>query len=692
MYRYLPFVAGAVMGFTVLPAIAESISEVEELVVRGEKEGGRAEPLFLPTHKPGMSADTAELLRDETGVSGARMGGRGIDPIIRGQSQSRLNVILDGAYIQNACPNRMDPPTAYSALSSYDSITVIKGSQSVIYGPGGSGGTVLFERKAPQFLPGENVIGSLSAGYLDNSETSSLDANLAVGNQSGYLRLLAEYQDADNYDDGNGEETRTAYTTQSGNVMLGWTPTEDDLVELNLETVQERDVLYAGAGMDSPSSDADTIRLRYQRDDDFGPFSRFKANAYQSQVSHQMDNYSLREQLPMAMSMRAPTESDTLGGRWLGELMFGQHVISLGMDYQLNNRDGERYSGPAGQYPQMLQSILWPDAELEQAGLFAEWLLEKEHRAWKAGLRYDRVEASIGRGDEKPAVAMSPTPNVLYSQYYASTSDQAVEDNISGFVYYQRGAGKGDLFGSLSRSVRSADATERYLASFSRMMGVDKSWVGNPNLEPEQHHQLELGYKQESVSSSLSASIFYNRVTDFILQDLARGQQGVLINNGTATIYRNVSATLYGGELEGGLKLADSWRTKAGLAYVYSENTTDNRPIAQTPPLELRWLVEYENNGWLMGSQLVVNASQSRADISQGSGQDMQDSAGWGVLNLYSRYPFNDKAALEIGINNLFDKAYAYHVNRANIDPFNPDPVLVNEPGREFWAKIHMRF
>ncbi len=77
-------------------------------------------------------SDGGELLRNIPGISGIRQGGRGIDPIIRGQSNNRLNILLDGAYVHGGCPNRMDPPTAYSSMNSYDNIIVIKGSQSVV--------------------------------------------------------------------------------------------------------------------------------------------------------------------------------------------------------------------------------------------------------------------------------------------------------------------------------------------------------------------------------------------------------------------------------------------------------------------------------------------------------------------------------------------------------------------------------
>ena len=46
--------------------------------------------------------------------------------------------------------------------------------------------------------------------------------------------------------------------------------------------------------------------------------------------------------------------------------------------------------------------------------------------------------------------------------------------------------------------------------------------------------------------------------------------------------------------------------------------------------------------------------------------------------------------ALDAGIDNLFDKAYANHLNRANA--FDPVQVQVNEPGRSFWARLTATF
>ena len=128
---------GVMLG---LGAVSLSAAEKEEAVQLDEMVVEEA-PLAPDTTKiqmpaaeldPALPSDAGEALRSVVGVSGTRMGGHGIDPIIRGQNQTRLNILLDGAYIHGGCPNRMDPPTAYSAVETYDEVEVIKGFQSFV--------------------------------------------------------------------------------------------------------------------------------------------------------------------------------------------------------------------------------------------------------------------------------------------------------------------------------------------------------------------------------------------------------------------------------------------------------------------------------------------------------------------------------------------------------------------------------
>jgi len=676
---------------------AASIAAEPVIMVEDAELTNPSEVVWPPREiQPGMASDGGELLRNIPGIAGSRMGGHGIEPIIRGQSHNRLNVILDGAYMYGACPNRMDPSTAYATVESYDQVTIIKGSQSVVHGGGGSGGTILFERETERFYEDEKFRGSVSAGYQGNSDTKEASIDLAAGNQNAFIRMIGNYTDANSYEDGDGNKTRTAFESKGGTAIIGFTPSEDTRLELSFEATREDDVLFSGAGMDSLFSDNDTVRIKFKRDAEVGPFSAVNAELYSSKIDHLMDNYSLRT-LSAPMKMATPTTSDTYGGRLSGNLETDNgSTWTFGMDHQNNNREARRYRGPGGGGdPTTLQAVMWPDVDIAQSGLFAEVKHPlSETNSLKAGLRYDYVDTSIR--DENvvanPNGAVFRTPNQLFALYYGDTAKDENEHNLGGFFTFEhRLSTETALFTTLSRSVRTADATERYLAGDHGM--VPMRWIGNPNIDPEKHHQVEFGVNVNKTGWDLSSTVYYNRVDDYILRDRAHGQDEILLND-NATIYRNVDATLYGLEIEAGIRWSKNWSSRTTLAYVHAENRSDNRPIAQTPPLDATINLEYIGSNWYVGAKVSAQSKQNRVedDAASDSGLDADKTSGWAILDLYGSYEIKDNASVKVGINNLFDRTYAHHVNRANADPFNPGPVQVNEPGRSVWVRFNASF
>lgn len=669
-------------------AVADSHNAGADTLDTIDITGDPVRPTRTPIDPESLSPgrESADALRDLLGVSGSRMGGHGTDVSIRGLSQTRINVLLDGAYVHGGCPNRMDPPTAYAASGNYEALTVMRGTQTLEYGGGGPGGTILFERVTERFDDEERVRGSVEAGYRGNSNTTDLGLDVAAGDQRGFVRFIGSHTDARSYDDGDGDEVRSAYTDSGATLILGYTPDDLTRAEISFERQETGDLLFPGAGMDSPQADNDTIRLKFNTEQRHGPFTRIRAELYRSEVEHVMDNYTLRP-LTAPAQMRAPSSSDTTGGRIVGELASSYGRWKIGVDMQNNARDARRFNDSSGN----LNSVLWPDVEIRQTGVFAELTHDLDAASrLSGGLRYDYVvsDASSSKANEDPTGGPM-SPNALYAIYYdGAEADRETDHNVGGLLRYEHDLPAGTtVYAALSRSVRNADATERFMASNGTMPGM--RWVGNPEIEPEKHHQAELGLAIRRDGWDLDASLFYNEVSDYILRDrfAAAG------NN--ATIYRNVDATLSGGEASLGYRFNDNLRAEFGVAYVRAQNESDGRAIAQTPPLEGVASLSYTRDRWQAGAKLRVAARQDRVDTVsssgiEGQGLDVQETPGWGVLDLFAGYEISDDLKIDIGVDNLFDKDYAQHLNRANA--FDPTQVQVDEPGRSAWVKVRASF
>lgn len=683
-----PVAVGADEPSTLLP-------EVEVIRERPAFTPPTASSSQLKDLDSGARADGGDLLRRLPGVSGSRMGGHGIDPIVRGQSQNQINVLIDGAHAYGGCPNRMDPPTTLLDLDAYDSLTLIKSAQTVRYGGGGSGGTILLERNTPRFTAGESPRLRFSGGLTDNSDTQSASADIAIGSPLGFARATGSYRSADDYEDGNGNLVNSAYHSEAAGLTLGVTPSDGTRAELSYDATHDWDVRFAGAGMDSPYSNSNQWRLKLSQEVAAGPLRSVSGELYSVRVDHLMDNYSLRP-LTSPFRMRAPTESNTTGGRVIAEAVSGPTDWALGLDYLAVARDATRYWNYKSSSVNVPQSYLWPDVEQDDLGLFAE--LEHSLGAAgriDAGLRFDRIDASLSeaRANASPTgPAWVLSPNRLYQTYYGRAADDASENNLGGYLRYGRALGEGlQVSAGLSRSLRTADATERYLAANGNP--ASSRWVGNPGLDPEQHHQIDLALTRTAAAWRSGVEVFYDRASDYILRDRAHGQSGILQND-NATIYRNIEAELTGGEWTGEIRLGQGWNAGASLAYVHAQNRTDGRAIAQIPPLNGVVTLDYRAARWSAGARVNWSDTQNRVDEDPltGSGLDVGETAGWWVLDLYGRVELGAGASLRMGIDNLFNRAYAYHVNRASLDPFNPEAVQVLEPGRMVWILASVEF
>ncbi len=649
----------------------------EEMIITGIR---MEKPLVLETNpktprQPLPAQDGADYLKTIPGFSVIRKGGTSGDPVFRGMAGSRLSLMLDGDVVLGGCGSRMDPPTAYVFPETYDRIRLIKGPQTVLYGPGNSAGVVLFERDHKRLTePGWKFHGSL-LGASFNRDDEVVD--VTGGTTDFYARAMASHSAQENYSDGDGNEIHSQYDRWNTNLAVGWTPSEDVTLELS-GSKSDAEAAYADRGMDGSKFARDNLNLKLILENISPLVKKLEAQAYYNYVDHVMDNYSLREPTGAGMQMASNPDRKTEGGRVLITLTPSTSAeLAIGVDTQTNAHTNRSTANQAMAPYQDSPRI--EDAYFQQLGVFGEWTQHfSQDQRVIGGLRFDDWSAEDNRSTISVGTTKVPNPNL---------NDERKETLSSGFLRYEKDLHTITIYSGLGHNKRFPDYWE-----FIGKESLDA--ITAFNLEPEATTQLDIGaiYRKDRIKAS--ASIYYNTIDNYLMI-----QTGVVKPTGvatrTATVTRNVDAKTWGMEAELSYALTDTWRAETSLATVRGTNESDDTSLAQLPPIELRLGVSYEKAKWSAGAFWRAVNEQNRVDIRKGNiaGQDIGPSERFNVVSLNLGWRANKNLLITSGVDNLFDKTYAEHISRAGAMISGYDQTTrVNEPGRNFWLKAQLSY
>lgn len=655
---------------------ARAADPLDEIVVTAARMHA---PLLVVTdpqapRQPLPAHDGADYLKTIPGFSVIRKGGTDGDPVFRGMAASRVNILLDGEQVLGGCGMRMDPPTAYVFPEAYDRIVVIKGPQTVLHGPGNSAAAVSFEREMQRF---EQTGYTARASALGASfGRNDLVGDLRAGTPQVYGQLTATRAASDDYDDGAGETVHSEYERWSANAALGWTP--DEYTQAELTGVRsDGEAAYADRSMDGVMFDRENVGFSFERKGLTERVSRLEARGYYNYVDHVMDNYSLRDFTPTAtMPGKAVQNPDrrTTGGRMALDLALARAATAtVGADLQQNEHS---LRGTMNQdmlpYQQMARV---DDAWFRSVGFFGELNQPIGERARAiAGLRADLWDARDERETLRSGMTVVPNPTAGAERETTLTS---------GFARVERdlAARPATIYAGLGHVQRFPDYWELISAGKESVDSLSAFRTA-----PEKTTQFDTGivWTSERIAASLAA--FYSDVDDYILIE-----SGYLKAPRRVTVTRNVDARTWGGEADATIALAPRWSATGSLAYTRGENRTDDRPLAQMPPLELRTGLNYTGARWSAGALWRVVTEQDRYALNQGNivGQDLGRTGGFGVLSLNAGWRPAAGVLVTAGVDNLFDKLYAEHLSRggAMVAGFE-QTTRVNEPGRTLWLKV----
>lgn len=665
--------------------LPDDSAELSPVVVVASQQSMPTKEIINPKTalQPLPAQDGADLLKSVAGMSVTRKGGSSGDPLLRGLGGSRLLIMADDQTVLGGCPARMDPPTSYLFPDSYDRVVITKGPQAVDQGPGMITGSVRFVRDEKRLTePTAKMDAALTRGSFARGD-SYFDG--LIGNQYGWLRFNASQNESKDYKDGSGQTVHSAFNRHNQIIQGALTPTDNTLIAAQYERSRGH-ARYADRSMDGSQFDRDawSVRIRQQNISDW--LNQVQLEYGYSDIDHVMDNFSLREPplMPMnhgqhgGMAMAGPMQPQAQSmplqhsysvmnparkiktARLSMQLAVGQGNSEIGIDWQddtVRSRPmvmgGNKYQAEHfKQWP-----FVWNQTD-RRYGVYIqnEWPIFTNSQL-VSGLRHD-----WNRTEFNPQ-----------THHYAPRYLNQKEGLNAGFIRLEQTNNRLTSYIGYGFADRAPDYWER-------------GKLNGERLSKETNHELDAGmfYQGEKISAGMD--VFASQVNHFILLQSA----------GSKTMARQVTARRYGFEARTGWQFAPRWQLGSTLAYTYAENRTDGRPLAQTPPLEWRTHLSWQNERLSVGALWRVATAQHRYARGQGNivGMDLGRSGGFGILSFNAGWKADKHTLLQLGVDNVLNKTYAEAVNKSSFD-FDTNTVQdrrVNEPGRTLWARLQVRF
>lgn len=629
------------------------------------------------------SADLAEALtKNSPSVSLVRRSGIANDIILRGQKKDNINILIDGAKIYGACPNRMDPPTSHILTNNVEGIDIIEGPFDVENFGTLSGAVHITTKKPSKEMQGEVGLNFGSWNYQKQYATVS------AGTDRVRFLLSASQESSDQYEDGDGNnfyeqiqeldpnpatvqykdkyKDLEAYTKSTLMGKLYVDVTDNQELRLSYTANRSDDILYPSSKMDALYDDSDILNAEYTIRE-LGAYSKsLDLQYYSSKVDHPMSTYYRLSSgtTDSANEMISALTSEMQGVKLKNLMPLSANTdLTLGIDTSNRNWDGT-YTKEGMMAATITGRKSINDVDTKNQAVFAEVKHRQDKLDMRYGLRFDSTEITPG--------------DTVAQQENDYTS-------VNGFIFasYQRDEST-RYFGGIGRASRVPDPRELY---FMSAMGMTQPEVGTPDLEQTTNTEIDLGVEKRYQDVNLKFKVFHSRLLDYIYYNADSAQNA----------FENINATIYGGSLSGSWFATDNIYLDFGLAYQRGEKDDalsgqSDKDLAEITPTKLNLALNYD---YAQGSsaQLELVAADKWSNYDEDNGE--QEIDGYQVLNLKVQHALTRAVELTVGVDNLTDETYATtntYQDLTLLFDTDGDVMLLNEPGRYYYVNAAYKF
>jgi len=663
------------------PPQASAVQELEESVITATLSARRS--LDTPYSEDVVSEEQLErrayrtvpqALRDTPGIFVQETAvGQG-SPFIRGFTAFRNLFLVDGIRLNNSV-FREGPNQYWNTVDPYtiESLEIVKGPSSVLYGSDAIGGTVNARTRNPYAFEGGRTFGGqlfYRGSTAESSNWARAEASFVAGN-TGVLMGIGGKDFGSLYAGGStGRQPNTGYTQVDGDLKVETFLDPDTRMVFGFQHVAQNDVPRTHRTIYGKSFQGTTVGSELRRDLDqrrtlaYGQLHGDNVDSWYDRYSVSLSWHEQEETRHRTRTSGKDEQGFEVGQLGLlGNLSSDTSIgrLTYGFDYYHDDVSSFSSSNP-------IQGPVGDDSTYDLLGVYVQ----------------DEIEASDRLGF------------VLGARFnYAALDSNSVQDPVSGDaialdddwsafvgsarVLYRLDEDRVHLFGGISQGFRAPNLSDVTRLDSARSNEFE---IASPGLDPEYYTQYEVGVKTRSDVASSQVALFYTDISDQIV----RFPTGNTNGSGEFEIVKdNVGdGYVYGVEAGGARTLARDWTLFGNAAYQKGEVDTyptsaqvlEREYLSRLMPFTAQLGVTWERPGsdFWAEVQLIYAADADRLSSRDEGDTDRIPPGGtreYLIANLRGGWRVTDGVTLDLALENLADVNYRVHGSGQNMPGFN---------------------
>ncbi|HEX9152892.1 MAG TPA: TonB-dependent receptor [Flavobacterium sp.] len=637
-------VAGLQKENTLNVILEETVFQMDEVIVSTAFNKIQSQNVMKVEHqsmKELQRKGTATLIEGLATIPGVSQVSTGTSigkPVIRGLSGNRVLVYSQGVRMENQ--QFGDEHGLGLNDSGIESVEVIKGPASLLYGSDALGGVLYFNPE--KFADANTFKANFSQKLFSNTLGSNSSLGLKASSDNWKFLARGSYNTHSDYKIAGGDRvTNTRYNETDLKTGIGYSNAKFSSVlrynynKLDLG-IPEEGIAEQTASKETGLPKQGVFNHLLSLNNVFF-FQKSKLDVDLGYVGNDRSEFQDSEVAVLHMKLKTFNYDAKYHLPKIGAV---ESIFGIQGMHQTNTNSGEEY--------------LIPDATTNDFGVFGTANYEWKTNVLQAGLRFDnRKISTIEHG-------------IAGEEGYFKAIDKSFDSFNASLGYKTNLANDLTMRLNLASGFRAPNLAE--LTSNGVHEGTNRYELGNSDLETEQNVQTDVNLEYKNSHFEFFINGFYNHINNYIYTS----PTGIVIDNNNVFDYIQNNAKLYGGEIGlhfhphplDWLHYETSFETVTG-----KKQNGDFLPLIPANNWSNTIRTEFKIKDWLEDGFATVNLSTT-------FNQDNVDgfetkSNGYSLVNL----GFGGKVKLgkstfdvNLNANNVFDKSYIAHLSRLKAD------------------------